>query len=94
MVMFVQNLIGAGLGPQAVGVISDALAPAFGTQALQMAILINSLVALWAALHFWWAGQAINADIRTAQGNNNGDRLLPKSDKKVFGTYGNKNSQL
>ena len=77
--MFVQNLIGAGLGPQSVGLISDALTPAFGAQSLQIAILINSLVALWAAVHFWLAGRVINADIRVAQGTHSNEQLSDAS---------------
>ena len=79
IVMFVQNLIGAGLGPQSVGLISDALTPSFGAQSLQIAILINSLVALWAAVHFWLAGRAINADIHAAQGTHKDEQLTEQS---------------
>lgn len=49
---FVVNLLGLGLGPLAVGLLSDALAPSFGTQALRYAQVGVSGVGLVAALLF------------------------------------------
>ena len=44
--------IGYGLGPQIVGILSDAFEPAFGIQSLRYAILVILLVMLWSAAHF------------------------------------------
>ncbi len=68
IVMFIQNLLGAGLGPQAVGIGSDLLKPYFDESALGAAMLLTSLTALWAALHFWWAGKSIGEETLAAQG--------------------------
>jgi MFS family permease len=63
VVMLLANLIGMGLGPQIVGILSDALMPAFGINSLRYAMLIVSLTSLWAAYHFWLVGESINADL-------------------------------
>jgi predicted MFS family arabinose efflux permease len=59
LVMLLSNLIGFGLGPQAVGIISDVLAPAFGIESLRYAMLIMSFLSLWAAFHFWKVASSI-----------------------------------
>ena len=63
LVMLLANLIGFGLGPQAVGVLSDALAPRFGVDSLRYAMLMLSFVALWSAWHFWRAGRTVALDL-------------------------------
>ena len=37
ILLFILNLIGLGLGPQAVGVLSDLLFPTYGTQSIRYA---------------------------------------------------------
>ena len=76
IVMFVQNLVGAGLGPQVVGLLSDLLNPAFGGDALRIAIIINSLIALWAALHFGLAGKHIRSTMQTIHSSDHDSRTL------------------
>lgn len=49
---FVVNLVGLGLGPLTVGLLSDALTPQFGTQGLRFAQVGVSSVGLIAALLF------------------------------------------
>jgi len=61
--MLFANLIGMGAGPQIVGVLSDLLNPLFGADSLRYAMLMTSFVALWAALHFWKAGEAVAHDL-------------------------------
>jgi predicted MFS family arabinose efflux permease len=64
VVMLLANLIGMGIGPQIVGVLSDGLRPMFGSDALRYAMLSVSLVALWSAYHFWKVGETVREDIR------------------------------
>jgi hypothetical protein len=52
------NLVALGLGPLAVGALSDALAPAYHKDSLRYALLLTSLVNVWAAVHFVLAGNA------------------------------------
>jgi MFS family permease len=65
VVMMLANLIGMGLGPQAVGILSDFLNPQFGVDALRYAMLIVSLAVILAAYHLWAAGRTIGEDLRT-----------------------------
>jgi predicted MFS family arabinose efflux permease len=57
--MLCLNLIGLGLGPLLVGVLSDLLNPLYGEDALSVALAYFSLVGLWGALHFWLCGRAL-----------------------------------
>ncbi len=66
MVMLLANLIGMGLGPQVVGVLSDWMRPRFGNESLRYAMLVTSFLALWAAYHFWKVGRTVAADLRAA----------------------------
>jgi MFS family permease len=63
VVMLLANLIGMGLGPQIVGILSDALAPTLGAESLRYAMLAMSLMALWSAWHFWHVGLSVMADL-------------------------------
>jgi MFS family permease len=57
--MLCLNLIGLGLGPLMVGVLSDLLNPLYGEDALSVALAYFSLVGLWGSLHFWLCGRAL-----------------------------------
>jgi len=60
------NLIGVGLGPLAVGVISDRLTLTLGDEALRYALLSLCPGYLWGAWHFWRARSTIVADVEAA----------------------------
>jgi predicted MFS family arabinose efflux permease len=57
ILLFILNIIGLGLGPQLVGILSDVLNPEYGDESLRYALLICSLVYLWAAVHYFIAGR-------------------------------------
>jgi hypothetical protein len=63
VVLLLANLIGMGIGPQIVGIVSDALMPSFGDDSLRWAMIIMSLACLWAAYHFWAAGRTVREDL-------------------------------
>jgi sugar phosphate permease len=63
VVMVLVNLIATGAGPQVVGILSDLLQPRFGNESLRYAMLVFSLVALWAAHHFWQVGRTVERDL-------------------------------
>lgn len=63
VVMLLANLIGMGVGPQTVGVLSDALMPVFGIDSLRYSMLIVSCMALWGAYHLWRAGRTVVEDL-------------------------------
>ncbi|WP_422055265.1 spinster family MFS transporter [Sphingomonas sp.] len=55
--LLVINLIGLGLGPTMIGVISDALKPTYGeAEALRLAMLTFAAATPWALFHYWRAG--------------------------------------
>ena len=63
VVMLLANLIGMGVGPQVVGMLSDAFVPLAGKESLRYAMLIMSFVAVWAAYHFWQVGSTAEEDL-------------------------------
>lgn len=67
LLMFVLNIIGLGLGPFMVGVMSDLLSGPFPEDSLRYAIIIATAAYVWAAVHFYLAGRTIVADLRAAQ---------------------------
>jgi predicted MFS family arabinose efflux permease len=67
LLLFMQTLIGLGLGPFFAGLISDHLAPSLGRHSLAYGLVIVGLVNVWAAAHYFWGGRTIRADLeRTA----------------------------
>lgn len=66
LLLLVANLVGGGIGPQAVGAMSDFLAPRFDSDSLRYALLTVSLLfGLWASLHYFLAGKTIRAEFKT-----------------------------
>jgi len=64
VLLFVINLIGLGLGPQAVGVLNDAMKGTFGAEAIRYSLLLVGLTNLWAAAHFALAARDVRKDLR------------------------------
>jgi MFS family permease len=67
VVMLLVNLIGTGLGPQLVGMMSDSLRPWLGDSSLRWAMFAISWVALWAAYHFHRSAQTVEEDLAMSQ---------------------------
>jgi len=68
VMLFILNMIGLGLGPQMVGILSDYLAPSYGADSLRYALMILSFFSLWGALHYYLAGRAIGAELKEQEG--------------------------
>ncbi len=62
--LFATNLIGMGLGPQMVGVVSDAFSASAGDQALRYGMLVVGVANLLASLFYLLAGRAMWASQR------------------------------
>lgn len=77
--LFVLNLIGMGLGPMLVGVLSDFLKPQLGAEALRYALIVAVAINLWSALHYYLAAKTLrqdydsNPDLQNAGISVNGD---------------------
>lgn len=64
VVLFVTSVLGLGLGPLTIGIISDALRPSLGTAgALQTAILIAVTVGFASAFSHWYASLTIKSEL-------------------------------
>ncbi|MFC4311923.1 spinster family MFS transporter [Steroidobacter flavus] len=57
------NLVGLGLGPLGVGMLSDAIAPWAGTESLRYVLLVLSPGYLWGAWHLWRASTTVVRDM-------------------------------
>jgi predicted MFS family arabinose efflux permease len=69
ILLFCLTLIGASVGPYAVGKASDLLAPRFGALSLRYAMCLMSITMLWSAWHFLCAARALPADLRQSSSN-------------------------
>ena len=68
IMLLILNIIGLGIGPLAVGWLSDVLAPGFGEDSLRWALMAFCIALLpWAAWHYYAAGKSIEADLATAR---------------------------
>jgi predicted MFS family arabinose efflux permease len=66
VIYLASNLLGYGLGSQAIGLLSDGLAAGLGAEALRYAMLAAVMVSLWAALHFHLAAGSLRHDLARA----------------------------
>ena len=63
ILFFVVNLIGLGLGPLSVGIISDFLEPTYGNESLRWALLSGVvLIGTWSATHFILGARTFRED--------------------------------
>jgi MFS family permease len=62
--LFIANLVSLGLGPLAVGALSDTLAASMGAaDGLRWALVIASMLGVVAAMSFWMASRTLRADL-------------------------------
>lgn len=71
ILLFILNIIGLGLGPQLVGILSDVLnwlvTDGDDSESLRIALLSASMVKIWAALHFYLASRTLRHDLDSMQ---------------------------
>jgi predicted MFS family arabinose efflux permease len=64
ILLFIINLVGLGLGPWFVGMLSDALKPTYGVDAIRYALLGTIVVgAIWSSLHYALAARTLRVDL-------------------------------
>ncbi len=73
VLFFVLNMIGLGLGPLTVGVLSDLYMPHFGNDGLRYAMLTVGLLSSIGIVLFYLAGRHLEADVKKAQAVGQGD---------------------
>ncbi len=67
VLLFVQTLIGLGLGPLITGIVSDALSTSFGEQSLRYALVLVGLANVWAAIHYFLGAQTLRRDLEETE---------------------------
>ena len=64
ILLFIINMIGLGLGPQGVGILSDLLAPSFDIESMRYALLATvTTFAAWSVLHYMLAARTLREDL-------------------------------
>ena len=63
VLLFILNIVGLGLGPQAVGILSDVLREDYGQESLRYSLFVFSFVNIWSAYHFYQAGKYLKEDL-------------------------------
>ena len=65
VLLLILNLVGMGLGPQLVGLLSDLLAPRFGAESIRWALLGTIVAgASWSIVHYALAARTLREDLR------------------------------
>lgn len=68
ILLFIFNIVGLGLGPQAIGIVSDLLAPQLGKESLRYSLLMFSTLNIWGAIHYYKAGKFLATDLARSHG--------------------------
>jgi hypothetical protein len=68
ILLFVLNMIGLGLGPQTVGIISDLLRPLLGADSLRWALLSTVVTTIAGAYCYWQASRTLHNDMSRVVG--------------------------
>ncbi|MEC7107580.1 MAG: MFS transporter [Pseudomonadota bacterium] len=67
ILFFILNLIGLGLGPWVIGLLSDQLAPTLGQESLRYAMLyLLPAMMTWSVIHFYLASRTLKEDLANA----------------------------
>jgi MFS family permease len=67
LLLFIQTLIGNGLGPSATGYISDWLRPSLQADSLRYALVVIGVVNVWAALHYMLGARTLKQDLEATE---------------------------
>ena len=65
--LFIINIIGMGLGPQVVGILSDLLTDRFAQESMRYALFIAGFMNVWSAIHFFLGSRTLRADLDRAR---------------------------
>jgi MFS family permease len=66
ILLFILNIIGLGLGPQTVGILSDLLKPSLGTDSLRWALLSTVITSALGAWCYWQSSRTLRQDMERA----------------------------
>lgn len=63
IMLFINNIIGLGIGPLSVGIISDRLTPDYGVWGLAYALASLLIIGIWGHCHYFIAARTLKQDI-------------------------------
>ena len=66
MVHLITSIVGAGVAPQIIGILNDALSVRFGDEAVRYSLFLLVLTNAWGAAHILWAARSLRADMANA----------------------------
>ncbi len=67
ILFLILNIIGLGMGPFAVGFVSDMLTPSLGAESLRYAmVMLLPTVMVWSSIHFYLASRTLDEDLARA----------------------------
>ncbi len=66
LTLFMQTLIGLGLGPLVAGAISDYLHPTMGSDSLRYGLVAVGVINAWAAVHYFRSARTVREDLDLA----------------------------
>lgn len=67
ILFLILNIIGLGMGPFAVGFLSDVLASSYGVESLRYSMLaLLPTVMIWSSIHFYLASRTLHEDLERA----------------------------
>lgn len=65
ILLFVVNMIGAGLGPLSIGLLNDRVfGPIYGAEAIRYSMLVMGLIGGFASILFWQASKTLREEMR------------------------------
>ena len=65
ILLFIINIIGLGLGPQAVGILNDVLEPRYGVEAVRWSLAgVASVMSVWAGVHYALGARTLRQDLQ------------------------------
>jgi len=81
ILFFILNLIGLGLGPTFLGMVSDLLKPQLGADSLRYAMIIAFMGYGWSAIHYFMGAKYLRADLERVSSK------LTEEDRKMSLVY-------
>ena len=67
VLLFIQTLIGNGLGPSVTGLISDYLKASYQQDSLRYALVVIGVVNIWAAVHYLAGSRSLRQDLEATE---------------------------
>jgi len=83
LIFMFANLIGFGLGPLFLGVLSDFMNPIFGQESLRYALAVFCPGSLWVAVHYWKAADTVESDINKNESEESSTELDVLNDSQL-----------